>query len=106
MKTDKIVGLIIIGVAIALGVFSPLPTWVAIIVGIAGWWFLGNTYWRYEAWRASGPRGIYWNPSGASYGAKTTLIWLTFGVFISLAHSFCRHTLFIKKYKLLRQRFG
>jgi hypothetical protein len=89
---DTVFGLTIIGIAIVLGVFSLIPAWLAVQIGVAGWWFIGHAFWRYEAWKASGPRGIYWNPTGfsAPYGPTVHLVWWTFGVFISIAHSFCR----------------
>jgi hypothetical protein len=87
---EAAVGCVVIGIAICLGVFSSIPSWIYVLIGLAGWCFIGATCWRYESWRASGPRGTYWNPSGVCYGVTTPLIWGFFGIFLSIAHSFCR----------------
>jgi hypothetical protein len=105
---DTAVGIFIIGIALMLGTFPSLLL-PAVLIGIAGWWFIGNTYWRYEAYRASGPRGTYWNPGGSFYDAKTVLIWWTFGVFLSMAHSFCRRGYYcslVEKYEAAKQKLG
>jgi len=78
---------IVIVVMIALSKTSIIPVWLAVIISIAFWWMIGSACWSNEAIRASGPRGIYWNPSGITHGNVTTLIWWTFGLFISFAHS-------------------
>lgn len=89
---EIVVGLLIIGGVITLGIFALIPVWLAAGVGIFSWLVIGITFWRYESWRASGPRGTYWNPAGIGtyYGTTTLLIWGTCGLFLSLAHSFCR----------------
>ena len=67
-----------------------MPTWFTIVGAIIGWWYISCILWSYECWRASGPRGIYWNPADSPQEGKTILIWLMFGIFISLAHSISR----------------
>lgn len=89
-------GLFVMALAVTLDHYAILATSTTILIGLAGWWYIGQGFWRYEAWRASGPRGTYYNPSGyPSEGAKTYLVWWTFGVFLSmyrvLYHVYCRY---------------
>jgi hypothetical protein len=70
--------------------FLHMPTSFTIFAAVIGWWYINLIYWRYECWRASGPRGIYWNPSDSLQEGRTICIWLMFGTFISIAHSIYR----------------
>jgi len=65
--------------SVLLTKFTWFPTWVASPLCIAGWLYIGYTIWRYECWRASGPRGIYLNPGGMNGDIRVVLAWLFFG---------------------------
>ena len=106
---ETFIGCVVVGIAIALGVFTSLPSWVYVLIGLVGWCYIGTTYWRYESYRASGPRGTYWNPGGGCYGVMTPLIWGFFGIFLSIAHSFCRRGYrrwCVEKYNICKKHFS
>jgi SNF family Na+-dependent transporter len=58
---------------------------------IPGWCRANFFFWSYQSWRSSGPRGRIINPLGPSGSdARTTVLWLSFGVFFHLYHVWLR----------------
>jgi hypothetical protein len=81
----------LVGVAImVLPSILGLSGWIASPTVLFGWWFLGRTCWLYEAWRASGPRGIFINTCGTTRSTFINLLWPFIGLLLLLINAMYR----------------
>jgi len=86
-------GPVVIIIAVALLKYTSVPAWLLSPVIIAGWCWFNCDCWRYEAWRASGPRGIFVNTCGSTSNVLYNLVWLFFGFFIMVVNILLRFQL-------------
>ena len=70
--------------------YAWLPTWLLSLTIVAGWCVFNCNCWSYEAWRASGPRGIFINTCGLTDDMPSNLVWLFFGFFIMIPNILLR----------------